>query len=127
MIIVNLSHPLTTEHQAQLAKLSGLEITKILDLRCVFDTAKPLVEQVCECLDDTGMTAEEWQTEALMINLPGYNPAAAVVIAELHGRMGYFPAIVRMHAIAGCVSRQFEVAEIINLQAVRDNGRARRR
>ena len=48
-------------------------------------------------------------------------------LAELHGRMGYFPASGRRRPLAGSLPPRFEVAEIINLQAVRDQARLRRR
>jgi hypothetical protein len=60
------------------------------------------------------------------VNLPSLNHIAACVLAELHGRMGYFPTILRMRPVAGSTPPQFEVAEIINLQAVRDQARTTR-
>jgi hypothetical protein len=47
-------------------------------------------------------------------------------MAELHGRMGYFPAVIRLKPIPDSLPPQFEFAEIINLQAVRDQARAQR-
>jgi hypothetical protein len=61
-----------------------------------------------------------------LVNLPALAPAAAALLAELHGRMGYFPAIVRIRPVAGSTPPAYEVAEIINLQAVRDAARERR-
>ena len=52
---------------------------------------------------------------------------AACVLAELHGRMGYFPTIVRLRPVAGSVSREYELAELIGLQDVRDAARLMRR
>ncbi|HOB44046.1 MAG TPA: CRISPR-associated protein Csx15, partial [Bacillota bacterium] len=40
--------------------------------------------------------------------------------------MGHFPACVRIRPVAGSVPTQFEVAEIINLEAVRQEARTRR-
>jgi hypothetical protein len=50
----------------------------------------------------------------------------AVLIAELHGRMGYFPAIVRIRPISGSTPPQFELAEIINLHQIRSQARSQR-
>jgi hypothetical protein len=44
---------------------------------------------------------------------------AATLLAELHGRMGYFPTILRLKPIPNSTPPQFQVAEVINLQAVR--------
>jgi hypothetical protein len=49
-----------------------------------------------------------------------------VLLAELHGRMGYFPAIVRLRPMPESVPPRFEVAEVINLQAVREHARLSR-
>lgn len=57
----------------------------------------------------------------------GLNFSAVVLTAELHGRMGYFPAVLRLKPVPGSVPPRFEVAEILNLQAVRSEARARRR
>lgn len=59
--------------------------------------------------------------------LPSLNFIAAVLLAELHGRMGYFPTIVRLRPVADATPRRFEVAELIDLQSVRDVARIKRR
>jgi len=55
--------------------------------------------------------------------LPGFAPASAVLIAELHGRMGHFPTVIRMKKVDASLPPAFNVEEIINLQAIRDEGR----
>jgi hypothetical protein len=40
--------------------------------------------------------------------------------------MGYFPAVLRLRPVPDSNPPQFEVAEIVNLQAVRDAARLRR-
>jgi hypothetical protein len=49
-----------------------------------------------------------------------------MTLAELHGRMGYFPPILRLRPVEGAIPPRFEVAEIINLQALRDAARKER-
>ena len=63
----------------------------------------------------------------ILANLPGYAPAAAAVLAELHGRMGHFPAIIRLRPIVGTTPTRYEVAEIADLRELRDAARAERR
>ena len=46
--------------------------------------------------------------------------------AELHGRIGHFPALVRLHPKSGPLTT-YEVAELLNLQTVRDEAWTRRR
>lgn len=126
MIILNFTHPLTAAQQEQLVHLAGRAIAEIRDIPCQFDNAQPFAAQVAARVDAAGLTSSQWQTLPILINPPAYAPAAGILIAELHGRMGYFPALIRIRPLAGSNPPQFEIAEIINLQAVRDHARAHR-
>jgi hypothetical protein len=77
-------------------------------------------------VDAVGLSPAEWQTTPLLVNPPSLNVIAVTLLAELHGRMGYFPAVIRLRPVAGSTPQQFEVAEILNLQAVREAARTRR-
>lgn len=126
MILLNFSHPLTPAQRDQLEALLGAAVDRIISVPAQFDTGQPFVPQVQTLLAGIPLTPDEWQTEPLLLVLPSLNFAAAVLLAELHGRMGYFPAIVRLRPVAGVVPPQFEVAEIINLQGVREDARTTR-
>ena len=104
----------------------GRLITDVREQMAQFDHARPFAEQVGELVDALGLSPAQWQTEPILVNLPALAPIAAVLIAELHGRTGYFPAIVRVRPLAGSTPPSYEVAEIINLQGVRDAARERR-
>lgn len=126
MLVVNFTHPLTETQRLQIEALVEQTIHTVRDAPCQLDNERPFAAQIAARVDTAGLTSSEWQSEAILINPPAYAPAAAVLIAELHGRMGYFPALIRVRPIAGSVPTQFEIAEIINLQAVRDEARQRR-
>lgn len=89
------------------------------------DQDESLAPQVAAIVDASGVTPEEWQTRPLLINPPGYAPAAFVLLAELHGRIGHFPALIRVRPKPGPVTA-YEVVELLNLQAVREAARKRR-
>jgi len=55
-----------------------------------------------------------------------YAPAAFVLLAELHGRIGHFPSLIRLRPLPGSTPTTYEVAELINLQAIREEARGRR-
>ncbi|RMH05449.1 MAG: hypothetical protein D6704_09520, partial [Nitrospirae bacterium] len=76
--------------------------------------------------DAAGLTSGQWQSAPLLINLPALNYSAGLLIAELHGRMGYFPTCLRMRPVKDALPPRFEVAEIMNLQSLRDEARKRR-
>jgi hypothetical protein len=62
----------------------------------------------------------------VLINLPALNYSAALLLAELHGRMGYFPPCLRLRPVPEALPPRFEVAEVLHLQAAREAGRLKR-
>ncbi len=131
MLILNFAHPLTDEHLAQVESLTGQKVERVIVIDSQIDTQQPLVPQIVVMADAAGLTPEEWQTAPILVNPPALNFSAVALIAELHGRMGYFPPVLRMSPVVGpdgqrVVPPRFEVAEVINLQAVRDESRKRR-
>jgi len=125
MLLLNFTHPLTAEHKAQIETLGGTSIDEIRTIPLQIDQALPLQAQIAALVDAAGLTSEEWQTQPLLINPPGYAPAASVLLAELHGRIGHFPTLIRLRPKAGPVPA-YEVVELLNLQAVREQARIRR-
>jgi hypothetical protein len=91
-----------------------------------FDTERSFVEQAQALIASVGLSPQEWQTMPLLINLPSLNVIAAMVLAEVHGRCGYFPPIIRLTTVPDSLPPQFQVAEILNLQSVREAARSRR-
>ena len=126
MLIVNFAHVLTHAHLAAVERLTGSAVSKVVEVRTQFDESRPFAEQARALVDSAGLTPEQWQTEPLLVNLPSYNYAAALVLAELHGRTGYFPAVLRLRPVADSTPQQFEVAEVLNLQAAREAARRHR-
>ncbi len=126
MLLLNFSHPLTATQKAQIEDLTGQTIADQRDSMPQLDHEQSFAEQVRRLVDAVGLPPDAWQTAPIVVNPPGYAPAAAVLLAELHGRMGHFPAIVRLRPVAGSTPTRYEVAEIVNLQAVREDARLRR-
>jgi len=126
MILLNFSHPLTPDQLRRIEALVGQPIARVVEVHSQINPQQPLVPQVIALADACGLTPAEWQTLALLINPPSLNFIAVVLLAELHGRCGYFPAHVRMRPKSGVLPPQYEVAEILDLQAVRDTARQRR-
>jgi len=125
MLILNFSHPLTAEQREQIETLAGSRIDEVRTIAVQIEQSESLTEQIVAIVDGVGLASEEWQTMPLVINPPGYAPAAFVLLAELHGRIGHFPTLVRLRPKTGPVT-SFEVAELLNLQSVREAARRRR-
>lgn len=126
MIVLNFAHPLTPEQREQIEAATGQPIARVIETFVHFDPAQPFATQVQALVDEVPLTAQQWQTEPLLLIPPSLNFLTAVLLAELHGRMGYFIPIVRLRVMEGSLPPRFEVAEVIHLQAVRDAARGRR-
>jgi hypothetical protein len=126
MTLLNFSHPITPEQKAQIEQMSGQVVERVIEIPAQFDHERSFIEQARALTDSVGFSASEWQTTPLLINLPSLHVIAATVLADIHGRMGYFPAVLRLRPVPNTTPPRFEVSEIINLQAVRDEARNRR-
>lgn len=126
MIIVNFSHPLSALQQEQLARACGQAIERIVNVPVQCDHAQPFAQQAVAIVSGVGLGAQEWQTLPILVVPPSLSAIAAACIAELHGRIGHFPAVVRLRPRPGSMPTVFDVAEVINLQLLRDNARKAR-
>lgn len=125
MLILNFSHPITEEQQVQVARLAGVPIEEIHTIPVQIDQEQALESQIRAIVDGIGLASQEWQTNELLINPPGYAPAAFVLLAELHGRIGHFPTLLRLRPRIGAFTT-YEVAELLNLQNIREESRRHR-
>jgi len=126
MIVVNFGHPITAAQREQIVALAGNPVERVIDVPTHFDDAAPFAPQVAALVDAAGLTAEEWQTLPLLVNLPSFGPVVAVLLAYMHGLMGHFPMVLRLRPLSGQPLRSFEVAELVQLWAIRDFGREQR-
>jgi hypothetical protein len=126
MLILNFSHPLTPEQIAGIEALTGQPVARTIALPAQFDNSQPFAPQVEALIETCGLSSSEWQTTPLLIVLPSLNFITAILLAELHGRTGYFPSCVRLRPVAGAVPSRYEVAEILALQEVREQARRKR-
>ncbi|ABI69819.1 conserved hypothetical protein [Syntrophomonas wolfei subsp. wolfei str. Goettingen G311] len=101
-------------------------MTEIRDINAQIDPQIDVITQIEAMLDNAGLNQQEWQTMPILINLPSLNYSTAILLAMLHGRMGYFPAILRMKPEPETIPPRFVVAEIINLRALREKARKKR-
>lgn len=149
MLLLNYAHPLTPAQLAQLPvafdayirgqmERSGTEARRaqlaallgtVPDVRSIptrIDQEAPLRPQAVALADAARLSPEEWQVTPLLLIPPGLSPAAVALLVEIHGRSGYFPALVRLRPVPGMVPPLFEVAEIVDLLGGRAEARDRR-
>lgn len=123
--LLNFTRSFTAAQQQALELTLGYRLGKILDHPIEFDHMRPYGPQCVALIEGIALTREEWETLPLVVNPPGFAPGALALLGELHGRMGHFPAIVRLRPVVGSNPPRYEFAEIINLQALRDAARER--
>lgn len=126
MLILNYAHPLTAEQLTQVEQQVGTAITEVKQIKAQLSQAEPLLPQIVALADAAGLSGEAWSGAPLLINPPSLNFVAIALLAELHGRMGYFPACLRLRPIEGSLPPRYEVAEVLNLQDIRQAARGRR-
>jgi len=126
MLLINFSHPVTDAQLQEIQRRAGQTLRAVIDVPAQVDLQRSLADQVRELIDSIGLTPDRWQTEPLLVKLPSLEVIAGCVLAELHGRMGYFPPMMRLRPVSDSLPPRFEVAEIINLQTVREDARLRR-
>ena len=125
MIILNFTHPLTEKQQEAVAQIAGEPIKRVIPLERRFVHDRNLEQQIIELIDEIGLPAAEWQRVRIVVSPPAWAPAAVTLLAELHGRMGYFPELIYVRP-AGGPGEPYEMAEIIDLRAVRSAAAIRR-
>src|SRR5215471_10738648 len=123
MILLNFAHPLTAVQRASVERCIGQALERVVEVKTQLNHDQPFAAQVRQLVEAVGLSSGEWQTLPLVVNLPSLSVVAALVVAELHGRCGYFPAVLRLKPVPDSTPPQFAVAEIVNLQMVRDAAR----
>jgi hypothetical protein len=126
MILLNFAHPLNPDQLAQIEALTGQPISQTVEIASQVQAQESFPPQISRLVDAAMLTPAQWQNEAILINPPALNFSAVLLVAECHGRMGYFPACVRLKPVPNSLPPRFEVAEILNLQAVREAARQQR-
>ena len=122
ILVLNFTHPLTEQQQTQIEHLSGTSIENIITIPTLINEEEPLEPQITRLIDAIDQSINDWHTHHIIINPPGYAPAALFLLAELHGRIGHFPTLIRMRPQHGSVTT-YEVIELLNLQTIRDAAR----
>jgi hypothetical protein len=119
MLILNFAHPFTEQQHTRIEELAGTSIKNIITIPMLINEKEPLRPQITSIIDALDHYLDAWPKQHILVNPPGYAPAAFLLLAELHGRIGHFPTLIRMRPNHGPVT-SYEVIELINLQTIRD-------
>ena len=119
MILLNFSCPLTVGQRNGIKRLAKQPVTDMRHVQIQFDEQQPLAPQLTALVEQIGLTPEQWRNKSILVVLPEFSFVVPTLLAELHKRMGYFPPVVRPRPVPGNLPIHYEVAEIINFQALR--------
>ncbi len=125
ILLLNYAHPLPETQAARLTSMLGEEMT-VRMIASQVDRERPIAEIAQELADATDLTGEQWQTQPIVVNPPSLAPLALALIAEIHGRSGGFPAMLNIRPVANSVPTRYEIAEVVNLQTLREAARTKR-
>lgn len=126
MNLLNFSHPLTDIQQRQITERIGRELSLVQTVPVQLAVEQDFAPQVSELVDRLEIESARWQNETWLIVLPSLNFGAAVLLSDLRARMGHFPTIIRLKPVQQNFTTQYEVAEIIDLEQVRQEARKKR-
>lgn len=127
-LVLNFSgHPVLSKQQQDIRILMGWISVVVIDVTLGnVPEDNNFIGSIVGAIDDICLSPDEWQSIPMVVIPSGYSPIWSIVLAELHGRLGYFPDVVRFRASIQPSSERFEVAEIMNLREVRHQSRRKR-
>jgi len=102
------------------------ELLIMLKIECQLDVNTDFGNQVADLADACNLTPDEWQTQRIIVNPPALSTAATLLLAELHGRCGYYPPVLRLKQESGTMPPRYVLAEILDVNSQRQNARKRR-
>ncbi len=120
-------HPVLPGQQKAIQKQAGWPSIEVLDVP--MGTVKEdenFLKTAIRKVDDIDLLPNEWQTFPLVAIPSGYSPLWSALLAEIHGRLGHFPDVVRIRPAPQGEKEKFEVAEILDLRDVRHQARTKR-
>ncbi len=119
MLLINFSgQPLDAEFLRSLAALTGLPVEEVREV--AVPAALPVggfEDGIAQLVEAIGYTQVQLQTYPVVVIPPRASDIAFGLLAELHGRIGHFPGLLRWTA---------GVFEVVNLQQLRSQALGRR-
>lgn len=123
IILVNFAYKMTEEQKTQLTHMIHRPIGREIMVDVNINRQMPLTPQAVALIEKADLSIEEWQGPDIIINPPSLVQIAIVILAELHGWMGHFPTITVIRPVPDSTPTRYEIGEVLNLQALRENAR----
>ncbi len=125
MIFISFSdHIKEANHRAEieaLVSIGGGRIDEFVQTERTFNMDQPLVPQVVDWLAAVEFERLCALKKPFLIFPPSLNYVSAVLLALMHGATGDWPSILRIRPVDSGGVRSYAIAEIINLNQVRND------
>ena len=127
-IVLNFSgHPVLPGQLKTIEKLLQWPATRVMDVQVgTIAEDKNFIANIVKAIEKIDLSPVQWQASSIVAIPAGYSAIWSVVLAEIHGRLGYFPDVVHLRPSSAVTGEKFEVAEIMNLRQVRHSSRDKR-
>ena len=120
MILINFGAPFKPLQISQAEVFLHESITRVINLPFNVDIDQEVLHQFKKTLGGLKLSNADLRAEPVVVSLPQQNYLSVMLLAELHARMGYFPPIIRTRLKSSGMLPFYEVAEVIDLQAIED-------
>ncbi len=122
MILINYNRPLKPDQINQVEAIIHEGIERVIDLGVPeLDVDAPVQPQLKALTKRLERLDLDLQKEPVIILLPPQNYQAVMVMADLHGRMGYFPRVIRtLLRTGGGLFPRHDAVEVLDPQALED-------
>jgi hypothetical protein len=120
MILLNFSSPFKQGQLAHVETILHEPIDRVINYQCKIDSDLEILPQILTFMAKLPASDAELKSEPVAVVLPDQNYLAVLVMAYLHGILGYFPPIFRTRLATIGIMPIHEVVELLNPQAVED-------
>ena len=127
-IILNFSgHPVLPGQLKAIEKILHWPSQQVIDVPVgTIAEDRNFIGNIVKAIDKVDLSPVQWQAASIVALPAGYSAIWSVVLAEIHGRLGYFPDVVHLRPSGVTSAEKYEVAEIMNLRQVRHASREKR-
>ncbi len=120
-------HPVPQGQQQAIKTRMGWPKLEVIDVAMgTVAEDESFLKNALRKVDGIDLLPNEWQTTPLVVIPSGYSPLWSALLAEIHGRLGHFPDVVRLRRTPQGERETFEVAEILDLRDIRHLARTKR-
>jgi hypothetical protein len=126
MFLINFGYPLADAQKMRIEELLSQKIDSYYPIPVQFNNDQAFEKQVETLLADNDLPYQDLMTHPIAVILPSHAYIAVLILVELQARIGRFPAIIRFRPRPESLPLEYEVAEIVDLQWLRDQLRQKR-